>query len=280
MPPSTTLPTEESVAIPTNAPSVTQPADQPSPTPIPLALVVNGEPISQAAYDIALSNYLAAQTEDGPAEEAQRKVLDDLILQTLLAQAAAEAGFVVEQTALDERIANLTEAAGGAQALAAWQAANGYTPDLFRADLAQAIAAAWMRDQISASVPETVEQVRARHLLLSTQAEAQNVLAQLQAGTSFDIMLTIYDPISLGELGWFPQGYLRAAAIEEAAFSLEVGEFSGVIETELGFHIVQVTARAADRRLDPDAKLVLQQQVLRKWLQIRRDQSTIEIYVP
>ncbi len=280
MPPSTTLPTEESVAIPTNAPSFTQPADQPSPTPIPLALVVNGEPISQAAYDIALSNYLAAQTEDGPAEEAQRKVLDDLILQTLLAQAAAEAGFVVEQAALDERIANLTEAAGGAQALAAWQAANGYTPEFFRADLAQAIAAAWMRDQISASVPETVEQVRARHLLLSTQAEAQNVLAQLQAGTSFDIMLTIYDPISLGELGWFPQGYLRAAAIEEAAFSLEVGEFSGVIETELGFHIVQVTARAADRRLDPDAKLVLQQQVLRKWLQIRRDQSTIEIYVP
>jgi peptidyl-prolyl cis-trans isomerase D len=43
-----------------------------------------------------------------------------------------------------------------------------------------------------------------------------------------------------GDLGWVGQGEL-VPALSKAAFSLAAGEISGVIETELGFHVVQVT---------------------------------------
>ena len=276
-----------SATPPSNAPAVST-ATEPSPsattppataTPIPPALVVNQEAVSLAEYQAALERFQRAQP-DVPVEEARQAVLDELIEQLLLAQAAAESGFVVEDTLLEERIEALTTQVGGEQALAAWLSENGYTEESFRHELARAIAAAWMRDQIIATVPETAEQVHARQLLLSSLAEAQRVYNQLQSGSDFNVMLVYYDPAGLGDLGWFPRGYLEQQAIEEAAFALEPGEISEVIETPLGFHILQVIERLPDRPLDPDAKLVLQSKALDAWLQERRGESEISILVP
>ena len=40
-----------------------------------------------------------------------------------------------------------------------------------------------------------------------------------------------YDPVAEGELGWFPRGYLFDKELEDAAFGLQAGEYSQVIET-------------------------------------------------
>ncbi len=45
-----------------------------------------------------------------------------------------------------------------------------------------------------------------------------------------------------GDLGWVGEGEL-VPALSKAAFTLATGELSGVIESELGFHVVQVTER-------------------------------------
>ncbi len=44
---------------------------------------------------------------------------------------------------------------------------------------------------------------------------------QLQAGADFATLAYRYDPLTGGDLGWFPRGVLTQPAVEEAAFSLQ-----------------------------------------------------------
>jgi peptidyl-prolyl cis-trans isomerase C len=249
-----------------------------SPTPEPLALLVNGEGVTLDDFNAALQRFHAGVPEASSAEAVQR-VADDFIAQVLLAQGAAQAGFVLDEAALAERIAGLTAQAGGEQAMAGWLAANFYTPERFARELRRALMAAWMRDQIAAGVPLTAEQVRARQVRASTREQAEAALAQLAGGMSFDLLAEIYDPVGLGELGWFPRGYLLEPAIEAAAFELQEGAYSGVIETGVGFHIIQVMERAADRPLEPDALWALQLRALDEWLAARRAAGEVQVLV-
>jgi peptidyl-prolyl cis-trans isomerase C len=229
-----------------------------------------------------MARFQAADAETGTnmaTEEAARIVLDDLIDQALLAQAAAAAGFEVDRALLDARLESLLGEIGGEAALAAWQAENGYTAETFEQDLAQAIAAAWMRDQVAAEVPETVEQVHARQILLYNSEDAQDIYDQLESGADFGKLAQGFDPQRLGDLGWFPQGFLIEPALEEAAFALEEGEFSPVIETRLGYHILQILAKDPARPLDSQARLILQRAALEAWLADYRLESEIEIFV-
>ena len=56
---------------------------------------------------------------------------------------------------------------------------------------------------------------------------AQVVFEQLNTGADFDELAALYDPITLGELGWVPQGYLLNASADEAVFALQAGQYSG-----------------------------------------------------
>ena len=65
--------------------------------------------------------------------------------------------------------------------------------------------------------------------------------------------------------------------IEEAVFLLSPGEYSQVIETSVGYHIVQVLEIEDERSLSPDARLIWQELALRDWVNLRREVSNIEI---
>jgi hypothetical protein len=248
----------------------------PSSTPQALAATVNSEGISLAEYQAELERYKAASGTDLAPEEKQR-VLQDLIDQVLLSQGAAGEGFMVDESLLEERMAALAEQAGGAQALADWMQANSYDEKSFRQALRRSIAAAWMRDRIIALMPKTAEQVHARQILLYDSAEAEDVLSQLKAGNDFGNLALTYDSITGGDLGWFPRGYLPNAGLEEAIFALQIDEFSPVIETLAGFHIVQLLERDPQRPLSPDALLIYQWRAVQEWLEQRRSASQIEI---
>jgi parvulin-like peptidyl-prolyl isomerase len=159
-------------------------------------------------------------------------------------------------------------------------ATNLYTEAELHQALRRAVEAAWMRDTIAAGVPETAEQVHARQILLYNSTEANQVYSQLESGNDFADLAATYDPVAEGELGWFPRGYLTQPAVEEAAFALEPGQYSTVIETPLGYHIIQVIEKDPQHSLSPDARLALQQQAVKDWLQTQRSQSTIEILLP
>lgn len=249
----------------------------PTATPVPSVATVNGEGIPVAEFQSELGRYKAAQTAlrlTVPDEEAQTIVLEDMIAQVLLAQAAREQGFTLSDADLQARIDSLAGQIGGTEALTAWQSAHGYDDASFRVSLRRAAEAAWMRDTIAAAVPTSAEQIHVQQILTYNEADAGFVLGQLNNGADFNELAAFYDPAARGELGWVPRGYLLDARAEEAVFALQAGQYSGVVATAAGFHIFKALERG-DQPLAPDALLLAQELALKNWVAERRANGTI-----
>ena len=99
------------------------------------------------------------------------------------------------------------------------------------------------------------EQIQARHILFRIdagasedetavrRAEAQVLLDEITAGADFADMARQHSDDSSsnlgGDLGWFGRGRMTQE-FEDAAFALEVGETSGLVQTPFGLHIIRV----------------------------------------
>ncbi len=240
--------------------------------------MVNGDGIPVAEFDGEVSRYIAAQEALGKtvtSMDATKTVIDDLTAQLLLAQGARATGFVLDDAALQARIDALASQIGGPENLSKWQSEHGYSDQTFRTALRRDAEAAWMRDKIVAEVPSTAEQVHVQQILLYNQDTAQSFLLQLNGGADFDELASKADPLTRGDLGWVPRGYLLDPKIEEAAFNLQVGGYSDVITTDVGYHIVKVLEKDPNRALSPDAYLTLQGLALKNWIEQQRQQSNI-----
>lgn len=270
--PETTDPTQKTI-IPTE----TSTSSPPTPTPAPMAVIINGEGITIGEYQAELSRYQEAIGRELNQEDEQL-VLSSLIEEVILTQASAEKGYLVTDEAIDQRIIELQSQVGG-DGLTSWQQRYGYDETSFRRALARAMAAAWMRDEITSEVPASMEQVHIRQIFVTDRQEADQILNRLQVGADFDAIAYEYDPITRGELGWFPRGYLYESQVETAAFELEAGQFSQVIESGLGYHILYLIEREEDRALLQDARQRLQAQYLSNWLQTTIQDSDIQVLI-
>jgi len=265
---------------PTPAPPTGTPVP-PTATPPPSVAVINGEYLTTSEFQAELTRYKSAQTALGVTvseEDANKTVLEDMIAQVLLAQAAKEANFNLTEADLKSRMDALAASIGGTGALSTWQSSHGYDNASFQIALTRSAEAAWMRDKIIADVPTTMEQVHVRQILTYNETDARSTLEELKAGADFDEKAALFDPITLGELGWVPRGYLLDAKADEAIFALQVGAYSDVIVTNAGFHIFKVIERG-DHPLTPDALLAMQELVLKKWVIEQRAKSNI-VLVP
>jgi peptidyl-prolyl cis-trans isomerase C len=86
--------------------------------------------------------------------------------------------------------------------------------------------------------------VKARHIVVKTRAEADDVLGTLQHGGDFAAVaasrsIDATTKTQGGDLGWIPRGVMTPA-FENVVFTLKPGALSGVIETSYGFHVVRV----------------------------------------
>lgn len=86
--------------------------------------------------------------------------------------------------------------------------------------------------------------VSASHILVNSLEDAEDILAKLYEGADFAEMAMEFsqDPgtaMNGGDLGYFYRGQM-VEEFEEAAFSVEPGELSGIISTTFGFHILKV----------------------------------------
>ncbi|MBI1793507.1 MAG: peptidylprolyl isomerase [Chloroflexi bacterium] len=250
----------------------------PTATPEPMALTVNGEGVSVAEFQAELARYKSAQTALGKTvsdADASKTVIEDLIAQVLLAQGAKAAGFDLSESALQSREDALANQLGGADKLSAWESDRGYTDASFRTALKRSAEAAWMRDKIVGAVSTAADQVHAQQILIFNADDAQTVFAQLKGGADFNELALKYDPNTRGDLGWFPKGFLLDSKIETAAFSLQAGQFSEVIQTDTGFHIIKVLERDSQHQLSPDAFLSQQKRALRDWVAQQRAQAAV-----
>jgi len=90
----------------------------------------------------------------------------------------------------------------------------------------------------------TPPQVRARHILVKTKAEADSIEAKLHSGGNFAALAQQYstDPSSKakgGDLGFFSQTQM-VVPFANVAFSLAPGQISQPVQTQFGWHIIQV----------------------------------------
>ena len=91
------------------------------------------------------------------------------------------------------------------------------------------------------------EEVRARHILVDTEATAKEVIAKLKEGQSFEAMAKTYskDPAAGqgGDLGYFRRGDM-VKPFADTAFSLKKGEMTQKpVKTEFGWHVIKVEDR-------------------------------------
>lgn len=255
---------------------------EPTPTEAPMAARVNGEGILLADYEQELLRYQAAIESTGESIEPANTndvVINELINQVLLSQTAVQDGFVLDDASLQTRYDELAGQRGGVESLNQWISENHFSQESFRRALARDMASVWMRNRILESVPQTADQVHARQVLVRSENEAIAVERRLQVGTDFTEIAYEYDPLTGGELGWFPEGYLLQPDVEAAAFSLQPGQYSGIIPTSYGYHVLLVIERDPNHPLSGEALLFKQREALVQWLAERRAQSNIEIYI-
>ncbi|HEV8482982.1 MAG TPA: peptidylprolyl isomerase [Blastocatellia bacterium] len=157
---------------------------------------------------------------------------------------------------------------------------------------------------------EEFEEVRARHILISTRPpeespampagkdkdkkdadtkpkaltkdearkKAQSILDRVRKGEDFGKLAEANsdDPgskVKGGDLGFFAKGTM-VGAFDNAAFAMKPGDISDLVETEFGFHIIKVEERHTKSLDDPQAKQQITEKVKRDKLQKRVDDIT------
>jgi peptidyl-prolyl cis-trans isomerase C len=93
---------------------------------------------------------------------------------------------------------------------------------------------------------KTGEQVRASHILVKSEAAAEDILAQLKKGANFEELAkkNSIDGAAAkgGDLGWFGKGSM-IPDFEKVAFGMKEGEMSGIVKTQFGYHIIKLTGK-------------------------------------
>jgi parvulin-like peptidyl-prolyl isomerase len=262
-------------------PGETPPTPAPENPGEPVAATVDGKPISMQEYQMQVSEWESAfvsqnanlndEEKQAMLTEGRRQVLDVMIEQVLIEQAAAREGIALSDKEVESVIQRDIEENGGRDQFDAWLAANSWTYDEYKARQRSMMIASQMFEQVTRNVPTKAEQVHARHILVATEAEARDILSKLQGGADFAEMARQYslDPStkdSGGDLGFFPRGTLVVPEVEDVAFSLSVGQISDVIQSPLGYHIVQVVERAQDKDLTEESWQALKEATFRRWV--------------
>lgn len=127
-----------------------------------------------------------------------------------------------------------------------------------------------------------VDEAKASHILISTVDEngdslsedkkldalkqAQAVLYMANSGEEFALLAQQYsqDEASAesgGDLGYFEKGDM-VSEFEDAAFALEIGEISDIVESEYGYHIIKLTDRVEEQTTLDDNKESIRQILL------------------
>ena len=276
----------ENSAAAESVPQATQAVSAPQATDEPLAARVNGQPITMAAFERERQRRLQG-LEAQPATQAafDAAVLDAMIDQVLIEQAAPRLGITVSDAEVDAELALQEElAAANGTTLEDMLAAQLYTLDEYR-DVLRGLLLAQKVGEVVADVPPTAEQVHARHILVADEATARDLIAQLQQGADFaqlamEYSLDASSAPSGGDLGWVPRGVLLQPEVEDAIFALAEGELAPEpVRSSLGYHVVQTLERVQDRPLSQALLAERKQRAFQEWLAVERENAVIERYI-
>lgn len=147
----------------------------------------------------------------------------------------------------------------------------------------QIIGATVLKDKLQKAIgdetPKMAEQARARHILVETEEEAKAVIERLDKGEDFAVLA---EELSTdtgsgaqgGDLGFVPRGRF-VEVVDEAVFTLPIGEISEPIQSDFGWHVIEVLERE-ERELSPTDYRTAQRQAYNDWLTEARAGANVQ----
>jgi peptidyl-prolyl cis-trans isomerase C len=210
-------------------------ADAPATAPVagtdPVLARVNGEEIHRS--DVMRELQMAGpQMQQLPPQMIYPQILQKMI-----------ATKVVSQKGYAEGLQNSPEVKGRVKQLEAQVVAEAYVhkevePKITDAKIKERY------DQLAAKF-KPQDEIRARHILVKTEAEAQDIIKQLKGGADFaklaeDKSKDTGSAKQGGDLGYFVHDAM-VKPFADAAFAMKVGEVSETpVKTDFGYHIIKV----------------------------------------
>jgi len=138
-----------------------------------------------------------------------------------------------------------------------------------------------LRDDITKDIPQTEEQVFARHILVETEEEANAAYERLQNGEDFaavaaEVSQDTGSAARGGDLDWQPRSFF-VKEFADAAFSQEIGEIGQPVKSEFGYHIIQVIARE-ELPLSASQYEQTKETAFNDWLTAEKEAANIETF--
>lgn len=196
---------------------------------------VNGGSITTVDFDRELKNlpeYLKAMAE---TPQGRKEMLDTMVIRELILQQAAKDG-LDKGADIEEKLQDLRKRLVVESFLKKKVESESKVSD-------EDMKAFYEKNKDKF---KSGDQVKASHILVKTEKEAKDILAQIKAGGNFEELAkkNSVDSSSAkgGDLGWFGKGSM-VPAFEKAALALKEGQVSDVVKSDFGFHIIKLTGK-------------------------------------
>jgi peptidyl-prolyl cis-trans isomerase C len=198
---------------------------------------INGQDVSSQEVKALWNNLFPAG--EAPAFESAKPEMRDRVLRALMAERILY-GEAVKQ-GVDKSPKLAAELEDVKKKLIVRQFLDSKSADISEAEVKKEY------DAMAAQKKDEM-QVKARHILLSTEAEAKDARKKLDAGKKFEEVAREFskDPGSAkngGDLGFFTRETM-VKEFSDAAFAMKKGEISQPVKSPFGWHIIQVLDRA------------------------------------
>lgn len=235
-----------------------------SKVPAGTVATVNGVAISQEELDANFNQFMqmyetyGVDTSDETLQiNLRNSLLESLIVQELIVQEAENREITVSDEEVNAYIQSVKDSYGDADAYVKVLEENGYTEASYAEAVREQMVIELFRDDL-VNHPEVVDVAKARHILVATEEEALDVIAQLDNGADFaalaqDISTDMGSAVDGGDLGYFAlNGDTTSKMVTEfsdAVRAQEIGVHSSApVQSQFGYHIILVE----DRELEVD----------------------------
>lgn len=239
--------------------------------------VVNGKAITQKDFDETLASYkkmVETQYGEGAWDTQMpngktfgeyykdEAIMDNMILEQLLIDAAEKEGFSMTDEELKTELDKYKGYFKTDEEYQTFLKTNEMTEEyLTEAIKKENIINQYLQKNVESAVAtdddlkkiyedtKMGQQVRASHILVNTEDEANAVIDRLNKGEAFeDVAKDVsIDPSkdNGGDLDFFTYGDM-VKEFSDAAFSMNVGDVSGAVKSQFGYHIIKVTDKKTD----------------------------------
>ncbi len=238
-----------------------------SKVPAGTVATVNDVAISQEELDMNFEQFLlmyeayGIDTSDETLQiNLRNSILENLVIQELLVQEAINRGMEITSEEVDAQVQAIKDAyyAGDSAAYEAALADSGYTVESYAEAVKEQLLLEALQDDL-VNHPEVVDVAKARHILVETEAEALDVIAQLDNGADFaalaqEVSTDLGSAVDGGDLGYFAlNGNTTSKMVEEFSAAVrdqEIGVHSAKpVQSQFGYHIILVEDREMEVEL-------------------------------